>query len=499
MDIPLRFHPAEAFATLRAFLKDAAYSEAAVCRRMGVSSLAQLLTRKPRASPPAAGDALDLLISVFLLGEFGTRASAENLLPGEVRRAMQELGLLAQDGDSYFATVALYPLRNIYVVSDRWNAPHAKPFTPPPDIVYPAITPNTLRLLRYLPADPAPSLFEACSGAAAAALLAATRYAGRVWAADITARSTAFARFNCLLNQIDNVEVLQGDLYAPVRGMQFHRIIAHPPYLPAATPKFIFQDATEGGEAITRRLIEGLPDHLAPGGHFYCLTLGSDRPDETYEARIRRWLGARQSEFDLLLAVVERKSPSELAADFLLKGMIGHHEFVERQKAYEEAAAEFLYSFIVIQRASRPRSAFTVRRMMSPKTAAAQIGWLRRVFTAVAEQDPAVDPARMRPRAADPIEIDGCYRLSGGKLEVASFTIEVDYPLFGMLGVEPWVANLLASCDGRRTGRELYEHCRQENWISPEVQPQDFYPLLTALLTGGFVEVEGFSLPAAEE
>lgn len=498
MTIPLRFRPEDDFALVRSFLKQCEYSESAICRRENVTSQAQLLLRPPKNPPPKPGDALDLLISVFLLGQFASREDVEALVPPSVLAAFQSLGLLEKDGDVCCAAAALYPVRNIFIVSDRWNNPDGKPLEAQPDIVYPANTPNTLRLLRYLPEDPAGAVLEACCGTGVAALLAATRYAGRAWAADIAHRSTEFARFNCRLNGVDNVEVLEGDLYEPVRGLQFDRIIAHPPYVPAVKPKYVFQDAGEGGEFVTRRLIEGLPEFLAPGGRFYCLTLGFDRAGEDYETRIRRWLGPKESEFDVLVAVVERRSPTELAADFLLKGLIRYAEFVERQKAFEEAADEFLYSFLVIQRVASPRPVFTVRRMMSPKTGAAQVEWLRRVQTALMSPETAPKPALMRPRAAQPVELSGSYMLRDGRIETTSFTAQVDYPLYGMLGVEPWVGNLLALCDGSETGRDLYLRCRREKWLAPEVGAEEFYRLLLALLTGGFIEVEGFTLPAAE-
>lgn len=497
MAIPLRFPPEDDFALVRSFLGQCDYSENAICRRENVTSQAQLLLRPPRNPPPQPGDPLGLLISLFLLGEFAGSAAVEAFMPPSVLAAFRNLGLLAKNGEAFCATTALYPVRNVFIVSDRWNNPDGTPFEAQPDIVYPANTPNTLRLLRYLPEDHAGTVLEACSGAGAAALLAATRYARQVWAADIAHRSTEFARFNCRLNGVNNVEVLEGDLYEPVKGLQFDRIIAHPPYVPAAKPKYVFQDAEEAGESITRRLIEGLPEFLAPGGRFYCLTLGFDRAGEDYETRIRRWLGRQESEFDLLVAVVERRSPSDLAADFLLKGLIRYPEFVERQKAFEEAADEFLYSFLVIQRAASPRPVFTVRRMMSPKTQAAQIEWLRRLQTALMSPETAPKPALMRPRVAQPIEMSGSYLLRDGQVETTSFTMQVDYPLYGMLGVEPWVGNLLALCDGRQTGRDLYLRCRREKWLAAEVGAEEFYRLLLALLTGGFIEVEGFTLPAA--
>lgn len=500
--LPIRNGGDAAFANLRSFFRDSTYSQEEVCRRAGVSSLAQLLTWKPRLEPDGIEEPVDLLISLFLLGEYAWLHTVERLIPPPIFEAMRKLSLIAPAASRpacVQATVSLYPVHNLYIASDRWNSPEAAPVEASPDIVYPAITPNTLRFLRFLPMEPCGSLLDLCSGTAIGALHAAANYAKQSWAVDITERSTAFAQFNRRLNGVLNAEVLQGDLYEPVKDRTFDRIIAHPPYVPASQATLIFQDATEGGESITRRIIEGLPQHLNPGGCFYCLTLGADREKEPYEARIRRWLGAAESGFDVLLVVIERRSPDELASDFLLKGQIDYKEFLSRKQQYSGEAEEYLYTLVVLQKAASPRAVFTLRRLASPQTASRQVEWLRRLQTALVTPGEAPDLSALKPRAADLIECSGVYKISGGKIETTSFTIEVDHPLYGMLGVEPWAAQLLAACDGSRTGAELYSYCKAQGWIHEQVTPSEFYAFLKGLLTGGFLQVRGFTPPEAAE
>ena len=62
----------------------------------------------------------------------------------------------------------------------------------------------------------------------------------------------------------------------------------------------------------------------------------------------------------------------------------------------------------------------------------------------------------------------------------------------------PWMANLIALCDGCATGRD---HLRVliENGVVPRgVTEGEFARAVTALASGGFVEVEGFRPPRAE-
>src|ERR1017187_5911099 len=100
-----------------------------------------------------------------------------------------------------------------------------------------------------------------------------------------------FARLSCRLAGLDNVTVLEGDLYSPVEGLTFDRIAIHPPWAPATQSEFIFGDGGEDGETIIRGSIERLPQFLLPGGRFYAMLLASDRQGEKFEERGRSWLG----------------------------------------------------------------------------------------------------------------------------------------------------------------------------------------------------------------
>ncbi len=181
-----------------------------------------------------------------------------------------------------YAPVLLYPIRHLHIVSDRWTNPDGSHFTPPDDIVYPALTKNTYRFLSMLPPEPCRRFLDLGSGTGVAALAAASSYAGHAWAVDITERSTRFAEFNRLLNGVENVTVLQGDLYEPVGDLDLR---------PDRGPSALRAGGhAEGGFSRMRArrarrsregVVGGLPAHLSPGGRFYCLALGADRQGRT--------------------------------------------------------------------------------------------------------------------------------------------------------------------------------------------------------------------------
>jgi SAM-dependent methyltransferase len=498
----MRFGPPECFRTVRGFLDDSEYTEQACCERLGLGAQHEILTRSPSEPAPEIHDAAGLLMALFLIGASVEEEVVRGLLPGAVLDSMAELGVLAIGSDgTCHAPVCLYAVRRLYIASDRWTNPDGTHFTPPADIVYPAITKNTYRFMRMLPADPCERFLDLCSGSGMAALEAASRYAGRAWAVDITGRSTAFAEFNRQLNGIDNATVLEGDLFAPVADLAFDRIVAHPPYVPATATKWIFQDAGAVGEEIVRGIVAGLPGHLAPGGRFYCLSLGVELKDDPLEKRIRGWLGESESQFDVMVASIDTHTPEHVASQALVRGEIPHSEFAARKAAFAEAGVEqFVYGLTVIQRVGEGgRRGFTVRRQTSPQTASAELEWALRWESQAASPDAVPLLLSAKPIPSKNLELRVLHRIEQGALMPVDYALQVAYPFNMECPVHPWTAALIEVCDGNRTGLELHRHCLENGWIPAEVTTEEFAGFLSLLVSGGLLEVAGFQPPQTQE
>ena len=110
------------------------------------------------------------------------------------------------------------------------------------------------------------------SGSGVCALFAA-RFARRVVAVDINPEAVRCTRINTLLHQYeDRIEVLQGDLFAPLGGRRFDVVLFNPPFL-HGTP------ANDGDRAwrstdVAQRFACQLRNHLTPSG--YALVLLSN-------------------------------------------------------------------------------------------------------------------------------------------------------------------------------------------------------------------------------
>lgn len=117
------------------------------------------------------------------------------------------------------------------------------------------------------------------SGAIAVAL-AAKRSDIRVVATDVSPEAAEVARRNATRHGVaDRVEIVVGDVWAPVSGMApFDVVVSNPPYVDPGRPDLLAADVREfephlalftpDGDpgAFYRRILEGVPGRVAPGG-----------------------------------------------------------------------------------------------------------------------------------------------------------------------------------------------------------------------------------------
>ena len=100
--------------------------------------------------------------------------------------------------------------------------------------------------------------------------LHASRHAARVIATDISPRALVIARFNADLNGVDNIEFRMGDLFEPVADERFDQIVSNPPFVitprSEGVPAYEYRDGGMVGDALVEAVVEGVAEHLAPGG-----------------------------------------------------------------------------------------------------------------------------------------------------------------------------------------------------------------------------------------
>ncbi len=472
------------FAGFRELLIQAEFKEASICQRCGKSNLqdAEAAVEENRE----AADGLDVLIRLLLHGLPVDPAAAGKLLDPALLAALEHFGLIASSGPAYHGTAMLHPWGSLYVASDSVRAARNGL---PSDFVFPVLTPQTGRFLASLPDEPCGDLLDLCSGSGIAALIAA-EYSDRVWACDVTRRATQFAEFNRRLNNLPNLTALEGDLYQPVAGLTFDRIVANPPYVPSLKPAPVYKDGGLDGEQITRRIVESLSTHLRPGGRLYCTTMFSDRRQARLEQRLRAMLGESADEFDLFIFRRQALTPLEYR---LRLSSLGQAALVDAQQwleRFQQLEVERLVTCsFVAQRREKPRGVITVSRQVIPGTGSKEMEWLRRVETAATEPGYAERLMGERPAVSTNARLVSQSELKNGHWTITECSLETGAPFPLRLKCPPWTTMLLGRCDGKRSLWEHFQILRDAGAFPREETVERFAGFVRTLVSAGILEI----------
>jgi len=153
------------------------------------------------------------------------------------------------------------------------------------------------------------SVLDLCTGSGALAILAAQVFPlAAIDGVDLSHDALDVARINLDLHgENERIELLQGDLFAPLQGRRYDLILTNPPYVDAPAmqelppeyrhePEMALASGLDGLD-IVRRILATVADHLNPGGAMIC-EIGRGR--EVLEAEYPHlpfvWLDTEESE-----------------------------------------------------------------------------------------------------------------------------------------------------------------------------------------------------------
>ena len=229
---------------------------------------------------------LDTLIRLFVLPvPVPADEAATALAPLALDEALA-MNLVTMDGDSGLvrALLHLVPAGPVLVASD---------LTPdlsrlPRDVVM-GVSPTSWTLANLTFRRPVEAALDVGTGCGIQALLAAG-HAGRVTGTDVNVRALAFTRFSAAVNGLDNVELVEGDLFEPVAGRRFDLVVGNPPFVVSPDDEFAYRDGGRIGDELSRGVVEGAAAALAPGGFAHVLVSWLHTGDGDWSEPLRRWI-----------------------------------------------------------------------------------------------------------------------------------------------------------------------------------------------------------------
>ena len=503
--VPLRIATAAEVSAIRSALDRLHFNEPALCDRLGVSTLdaVDMPLFKSLESRLKEAGGLEVLGRLFLFGASVQENDARAHLSAAEFDAFRSADLLRNWADPsdrrLFSPVRLVPVHverrspsSLLLASDRVDHPDGSRFTPFADIVFSAHNPLTRQFLTLLPIRAGGRVLDLCSGTGVAALAMASD-AAACTAADVAERSTHFARFNAWLNGCEDVEVVCGDLYQPLAGRTFDRIVAHPPYVPAVSQTLTYRDGGETGDAIIRGVIRGVPDHLATSGTFHVLCLGMDTSEGVFEERARAWLGSAAEEFDIVFAL-DSITPPELIASRIIERSGGAPGELEgwRELFARLQVKEFVYGALV-GRHFQPRAsgeAFTRRVLMTPDTRVDAFEWLFGWFDWLRLPERHSRILGLAPRLSPDLRLDVQHQVNDGAFVPATYYLENGgRPFRARLSTEAWVVALASEFDGTRAVRDVFADAKARGRVPPDFGDADLERLIAYLVERGCLSV----------
>jgi SAM-dependent methyltransferase len=478
---------------LRERLRALPYDEAAVCERLLVPSTAMLEPHqypaylRHRLAEPAP---LHTAIRLFLLQQEVSAAEIWEAFGKEGPARLTALGLVDPTVEGVRPRVDLYPYRGLWLATDRSDlcgemggrelAAHSSPLsvragpaftesgepravsgseaTMPDAVMSLNLSSHALAQVT-LPPGPEPGrTLDVGTGCGVHALLAARSGSAAV-GTDLNPRAVAFARFNAALNGIENATFRVGDLYEPVAGEQFDRILVNPAFILSPESVYLFRDGGERGEAMSRRAISEAPAHLAEGG--ICQVVGEFPTIEgdAFEERVAGWVAGQGC--DLLLLRFSASRAAEYAT------LYSQEAFGQSYAAFEEAwlarweafarhgITEIIFACVTLRRRNGPH--WTLARPAPP----IDVPLGKRLASFLALKDRLSDPSFAASLLDQVVHLPAGLLLAEGRQfdgqqwhEVESLASVPHDPFIPELTLSPDSLRLLLRCDGSRTVRE---------------------------------------------
>jgi hypothetical protein len=266
--------------------------------------------------------------------------------------------------------------------------------------------------------------------------------------------------------------------------------------VPVRKNEMIFRDGGEDGEQILRRIVEGVPRFLRPGGRFYTMVTAADCEGQAFEDRLRLWLGPLEAEFDLVLVAHTERRPKDVAVDSLVGGNTSAGDIRYRHEMWVRRKTKSLFhGRVLMRRHEIACPAFTQRVLRGQGFTQAHVEWLLEWGAAIHHAGSHEQLMGVRPCLSPHAELGVIHRVRNGRFAPEGFSLRCKRPFDAERTLPPWLAQIVAQCDGRTSWQGHLENARNAGLVSREMTAAEFLCVLEPLISNALLWVAEKPLP----
>jgi Methyltransferase small domain len=273
-------------AAIREKLLTSGYTESRILKILDVEKLPGDRLRRQNIPLYRSSDcnqsALSVFVRLFLLGEIISVDDVRSaILPTDIKD-WAGAGLLKLQNRSVAATVELWPCENLNVAAD-WPDEAEADLNQVMGIAASSRTLAQATVRRHSKAT-----LDLGAGSGILSLLAAA-HSEHVVALDSNPRAIALSQLNARLNDVANIEFLEGNLFEPVSDKRFDLIVCNPPFVIAPERIYLHSHSGMPLDRFCEAVVRTAPDFLTEGGYFQMVCNWVQPVGENWQTRLASW------------------------------------------------------------------------------------------------------------------------------------------------------------------------------------------------------------------
>jgi hypothetical protein len=338
-------------------------------------------------------------------------------------------------------------------------------------------------------------VLDLCTGCGVLGFIAA-RQGGCVVATDLNPRAIQFAIFNSRLNGISNVEFAVGDTFDPVRGRKFDLITANPPCVLGPSARYRFRDSGQELDSLCRRIVSEAPAYLNEGGIFQSTLEWPNIGKDDWKKRISEYV--HDSGHDALVLHLRTKNVKSHADETVCDtDILDCNEQVKLYSSYMDYfqrhdVTSISEGIIALRRRSGPSPNWVRLENLSSHSPKLYGDAVSDYFAVSDTLDRLGDDLfESRPRMSPSISVEIVHTWDGNSWEEDLYRVRQGSG-FGFEAVlDLRIADLIRSCDGTKTLRELADRLAASAQVPFDSIAQGCFNVVREMIRRGFLTISG--------